>query len=197
MNKINLFPKLILLTFVIFLLKIESTTVPTNKMFFESKKAFAATNIQTSPYNKTSEGPKSISYQIEAKKIDREATLKKFLQKYNSPLVENSKTFVEIADKYSIDYRILPSISCIESGCGKVLIEGNYNPFGWGKGRIKFNSYDESIIKVGKGLDEIYLSRGLTTVEKIAPVYNPPIPVTWTQKVNFFMNQIKKYELET
>jgi len=190
MNNYNLYPKLILLTFVIFLIKIETTTKPIYV------RVYAASNIQSSPYNKSSDGPKSVSYQIEAKKIDREASLKKFLKKYNSPLVDSSKTFIEIADKYSIDYRILPSISCIESGCGKVLIEGTYNPFGWGKGRIKFTSYDEAITKVGKGLDEIYLSRGLTTVEKIAPVYNPPSPVTWTQKVNFFMNQIKKYELE-
>lgn len=178
-------PKLIFLSAVLVLLKIEHTTNPTNRV------ANAGTISPFGPETKA-----SVNYEITAKKVNREEALAAFLTKYNSPLTPSAKTFVEVADKYSIDYRILPAISCIESGCGKHLIQGTYNPFGWGKGTIKFESYDHAIIRVGQGLDEIYLRRGLTTVEKIAPVYNPPSPDSWTSKVNYFMNQIRKYELE-
>jgi hypothetical protein len=126
---------------------------------------------------------------IEYKTVDRVEILEKFLKKYNSPLTASAETFVKVADKYDLDYRLLPSISCVESTCGKFLIQETHNPFGWGGGYIYFRSYDEAIERVGKGLSDIYLSRGLDTVEKIAPVYAPP-STTWASKVRYFMNQI-------
>ena len=72
------------------------------------------------------------SYRVEYKKVNRKEALTKFFEKYKSPLAKNVDTFIETADKYGIDYRLIPSISCMESTCAKVLIEGSYNPFGWG-----------------------------------------------------------------
>jgi hypothetical protein len=103
--------------------------------------------------------------------------LEKFFTKLNSPLKANAATFVDVADKYNLDYRLLPAISCMESTCGKALIEGSYNPFGWGiygRNAIYFSSYDEAIETVGKGVKEKYVNKGLDTPEKIAPVYTPP-----------------------
>lgn len=136
-------------------------------------------------------------YSIEAKKIDRIDALQKFFTKYNSPLIENAETFVIVADKYGLDYKLLPSIACMESTCAKFLIPGTYNPFGWGAGKIIFGSYDEAIERVGRGLSEIYLSRGLDTAQKIAPVYNPPSPYSWTNGVNFFISKIEEISLKS
>jgi hypothetical protein len=127
---------------------------------------------------------------IEFKEIDRVDNLKKFFRKYNSPLEESAETFVAVADQYKIDYRILPAIAGVESTFAKFYIEETHNPFGWGSGHIKFDSFDAAIRGVAKGLNEIYLSRGRDTVEKIAPVYNPPYPIIWSKNVNYFMNQI-------
>ena len=126
---------------------------------------------------------------IEFKTVDRVQILEEFFKKYNSPLKDNAETFVKTADRYGLDYRLLPAISCVESTCGKYLIKETHNPFGWGGGHIYFSSYDEAIERVGKGLYDIYISRGLDTVEKIAPVYAPP-STTWSSKIRIFMDQI-------
>lgn len=133
---------------------------------------------------------------IESKKIDRKEALETFFEKYNSPLANHAETFIAVADKYGLDYKLMPSIACMESTCARFLIPGTNNPFGWGKGRIVFESYDEAIEKVGEGLNKIYLSRGLDNAEKIAPVYNPPSPVSWTKGVNYFTSKIEEISLK-
>ncbi len=135
-------------------------------------------------------------YSIEYKSVDRTRVLEKFLEKYNSPLIANAKTFVATADRYGLDYKLLPAISCMESLCGKMLIPESYNPFGWGGGLIYFDSYDTAIENVGKGLEEIYLARGLNTPEKIAPVYAPPNYQNWLRGIYSFMNQMDTIALE-
>lgn len=138
------------------------------------------------------EGP-SVSYQIETGKVDRELVLRKFLQKYNSPLVDNAGTFVKVADKYHLDYRLLPAISCMESTCGKVIIPDSYNAWGWGiygNQAIYFDNFDQAIEEVGKGLYEGYVSKGLDTPREIAPIYTPPSTGHWLGGVTSFMQQI-------
>lgn len=140
---------------------------------------------------------KEVSFDVEFKKVNRKEALEKFFEKYNSPLKANSETFVEVADKYGIDYRLIPSISCMESTCGKFLIEGSYNPFGWGiygSNVIYFDDYNHAIEVVGDGLNKGYFSKGFNTVEKIAPIYTPPNSVNWKNGVSFFMNEISKFE---
>lgn len=140
---------------------------------------------------------KEVSFDVEFKKVNRKQALEKFFDKYNSPLKSNSETFIKVADEYGIDYRIIPSISCMESTCGKFLIEGSYNPFGWGiygSNVIYFKNYDEAIKTVGEGLNKGYFSKGYNTLEKIAPIYTPPNSVNWKNGVAFFMNEISKFE---
>lgn len=123
----------------------------------------------------------------------RAAILERFFTKYKSPLAANAKTFVEVAEIYDIDYRLLPSIACMESTCAKFLIEDSYNPFGWGiygNNVITFESYDEAIKVVGKGLYKGYIANGLDTPEEIAPIYTPPNHYNWKNGVRFFMDKI-------
>lgn len=137
--------------------------------------------------------PKNMEYSISYKTVNREEILEKFFEQYNSPLQSNAGTFVAVADKYDIDYRILPAISCMESTCGKVLIEGSYNPFGWGvygNQHIAFESYDHAIEAVGEGLNKNYFEKGYDTLAKIAPIYTPPNSYNWYNGVSFFKNEI-------
>lgn len=136
-------------------------------------------------------------FEVEYKKVDRKEALKKFFEKYNSPLKGNVDTFIYVADKYGIDYRLIPSISCMESTCGKFLIKNSYNPFGWGiygSNVIYFKNYDEAISTVGEGLNKGYFAKGFDTVEEIAPIYTPPNHVNWKNGVTFFMNEISEFE---
>ncbi len=132
-------------------------------------------------------------HQIAAVKIDREEKLRNFFSKYNSPLADSAETFVAIADKYNIDYRLLPAISGVESTFCRNIIQGTYNCYGWGiygNNVIYFDSFDDGIQKVGQGIYEGYVTKGADSVEKIAPIYNPNTPWHWSGKVRFFMNQI-------
>jgi hypothetical protein len=133
---------------------------------------------------------------LESKSViedNRVKSLELFFSKFNSPLKPHSDTFVEVADKYGLDYRLLPAIACMESTCGKYLIPGTYNPFGWGiygTNYISFDNYEQAIDTVGKGLKDNYLSRGFDTPAKIAPIYTPPRHQHWLSGVTWFMNKI-------
>jgi hypothetical protein len=134
-----------------------------------------------------------ITTSINAEKINRHRILTEFFKKYKSPLIEHVDTFVAVADKYNMDYRLLPAISCTESTCGKFLIPGSYNPFGWGiygKNAIHFKDYDEAIETVAAGIHKGYISKGLHTVEQIERIYTPPSKGSWRKATKFFMNQM-------
>ena len=166
--------------------------------FFVTHNAFAASRVKKVEINVPRDTVGSTG-EIEYIRVDRVASLEKFFEKYKSPLIGSASTFVAVADLYDIDYRLLPSISCMESTCGKFLIEGSYNPFGWGihgNNFIAFNSYDEAIQVVGEGLNKGYFSKGFDTIEEIAPIYTPPNPHNWARGVRFFSNQITAIALK-
>lgn len=117
--------------------------------------------------------------------------VKKLLKKYNSPLIESSRTFIEVAEENDLDWRFLVAIAGIESGFGKFIPYGSYNPFGFGNGQSRFDSFDESIRVVGKYLAKMK-AKGLNTAEKLAPIYTPPNFKNWTAAVNFFMEEVEK-----
>lgn len=141
--------------------------------------------------------PSEIAWPVDDNRVK---ALRRFFEKYNSPLLDNAETFVITADKHGVDYKILPAISCAESTCGKFLPTGSHNPFGWGVrdayNYIGFDSYDEAITEIGKGMDEIYFKKGRTEISTIAPVYNPVTPDHWTRNVSWFANQIAEIEEE-
>lgn len=137
-------------------------------------------------------------HNISYEKVAREAKLKAFLQKYNSPMTDNAGTFIRVADEYGIDYRLLPAISCLESGCGKQMPYQSYNAFGWGVyggNYISFEDFDDAIETVGAGLNKGYFSKGANTVEKIAPIYNPPNPIEWGGNIRMYMNMIENMDI--
>ena len=137
-----------------------------------------------------------LDQKVQESKEQRTEALEGFFEEVNSPLKDQSDTFVEVADKYGLDYKLLPAISCIESSCGVKLIEGSYNPFGWGiygNNAIYFESWEDAIETVGKGIRENYVSRGFNTPEKMAPIYTPPNSAKWLYAVKSFMYRIENY----
>lgn len=128
-------------------------------------------------------------------KDQRKEKLKAFLESYNSPLSEFAEEFIQAADKYQIDWRLLPAITGVESSFGKEIPYQSFNAYGWNNGNYYFKSWEESIYQVSKALREKYFNRGLDTPEKIGPVYAPPSP-SWGRKVNNFMVKIESFQLE-
>lgn len=127
----------------------------------------------------------------------RPKIIENFLSERNSPLAPFSKVFVDVSDKYQLDFRLLPSIAMQESNGGKKIISNSFNPFGFGiyeGSAIKFSSWEEAITKVGKTLRSDYLNRGLITPQQIMTKYTPPSVEkggTWAKGVSSFMAELQ------
>ena len=120
---------------------------------------------------------------------ERVIILQNYLEAKNSPFSDNAKQFIETADNYHLDWRLIPAITGVESGFGKHIPKNSYNAYGWANGKYSFNSWDESIEIVGKTLKERYIDRGAVNINRIAKIYAPPSN-TWASKVKYFMNEI-------
>jgi hypothetical protein len=115
-----------------------------------------------------------------------------FLEEYDSPLVPYAQDFVEAADKYQIDWKLLPAITGVESTFGKQIPFNSYNAYGWNNGYYRFQSWEDSIEKVTQALKEKYYNRGLDNPYKIGRVYAPPSP-SWGKRVDNFMKTIDSF----
>ncbi len=138
---------------------------------------------------------------IEAKPVDKRVLiLKDYLAKHNSPLENNAQDFIDAADQYELDWRLVASIAGTESTFGKAIPGGHdplytsYNGWGWGvygDNVLKFKSWREAIFTISKGLKENYVDKGYTEPFSMNKKYASS--KTWGTHVNFFMNDIEKY----
>lgn len=122
-----------------------------------------------------------------------------FLERYDSPLAPYARTFVEAADVYGLDWRLVAAIAGVESTFGKQIPFNSYNAWGWGiptgsLSGIGFASWEEGIVEVSRGLKTRYINRGADTIWKIAPIYAPP-STTWAGKVNYFIDAIERFTI--
>lgn len=120
---------------------------------------------------------------------NRVKALESVFEKHNSPLLPYAKAYVDMADKYNVDWKLLPSISGLESSFGLHQMPGSHNSYGWGGGLIYFNSYEEGIQTITSTLRSNYYDRGADTVYKIAPIYAES--PTWAPRVTRFMDEIE------
>ena len=119
--------------------------------------------------------------------------IESYLSENSSPLKPYAQFIIASANKYNLDYRLIAAIAQKESGLCKVIPDGSHNCWGWGihsKGTLMFDSYEEGIETVSKGLKENYYDKGYTTLEEIMGKYTPLSPGTWAEGVGFYMNQI-------
>jgi len=124
----------------------------------------------------------------------RVANLKYFFRKYNSVLYDHAETFVKRADENQFDYRLLPAIAMQESNLCKYIYEGSHNCWGWGiygNKVTRFDSYDEAIDTISRGIKKYYIDKGLTTPEEIMRKYTPPSDGSWAYGVNTFLKVIE------
>ena len=124
----------------------------------------------------------------------RPQIVKKYLSEYGSPLVAYSDVIVKVADKYGIDYRFIPAIAQQESNLCRVIPTDSYNCWGWGITSVSslgFDSYDDAIETVTKGLKNNYIDMGLTTPEAIMTKYTPQSNGSWARGVNQFMSEMQ------
>ena len=114
--------------------------------------------------------------------------VRNYLSNRNAPLAEYADVLVTVAEEYGIDYRLVAAISIVESGGGKNCFKP-YNAWGWGS--MTFESWEDGISTISKGLSKYY-AQGATTPAYIAPSYCPPNATKWAYNVQYVMNQIAK-----
>jgi hypothetical protein len=107
---------------------------------------------------------------VSYKRDPRFERLKAYLSKRESPTVDLTADFIAAADRYSLDWRLLPAISVVESGAGKRY--KNNNIFGWASCEVRFPTISYGIHYVASRLAESELYRDKTTEEKLR-LYNP------------------------
>lgn len=123
----------------------------------------------------------------------RITVVRDFFKKYKSALIPHADDVIAAADKYEIDYRLIPAIAMQESNLCKKIVKDSYNCWGfgiYGKKVTRFNNYKEAINTVSKTLAIQYKSKGLETPEQIMTKYTPGNNGSWANSVNHFMNQL-------
>lgn len=135
----------------------------------------------------------------EDKTDNRIRVLEEYLKSFDSPLAKSASTFVEEADKYDIDYRLVAAISGVESTFGHFLPYNSYNAWGWGiygDNMIYFSSFEEGIEIISKSLREKYIdSWGASNVYEIGKFYAES--PTWASRVDQFMIKIEEFQNQT
>lgn len=126
----------------------------------------------------------------------RTEIVRQFLEKHESPLEPYAKHIIDTAEKYGLDYRLIPAIAMQESNlCKKVRDDSPNNCWGYGiyggKGRA-FDNLEQGIDVVSEALSRKYKkNNGLITPAEIESMYNPSSTGSWAFSVNFFMDQMK------
>lgn len=100
----------------------------------------------------------------------RTIRLKKFFAKLHCPVLNLADEFIHAADDNELDWRLLPSISVIESGGGKAY--RNNNIFGWNQGLQEFPTIRAGIHHVAFKLAKSPLYQNRDLLGKLR-LYNP------------------------
>jgi len=124
----------------------------------------------------------------------RAVTLRNFFRTHDSPLYDHADFIVATADKYGLDYRLLPAIAMQESNLCKKIPPNSHNCWGWGITGTKslgFESYEKAIETVTKGLKLKYADMGLTTPSEVMKKYAPSSDGSWSFAVTHFMKVLE------
>lgn len=121
----------------------------------------------------------------------------RFLERYSSPLTPYSyygQLFVDLADKYGFDFRLLPAIAMQESNLCKNIPAGSYNCLGFGiheQGTLTFSGFEANFERAAKELKMYYIDEGLTTPQEIMTKYTPHSDGSWADSVNQWMTEMR------
>lgn len=111
--------------------------------------------------------------------------LQRYFAARGYPLKDEAEAFLKAADENALDWRLLPSISIVESSGGKAA--RNNNVLGWGSASAKFASARESIHAVARRLSTSKLYKN-KDVDGVLRTYNTN--AEYPLKVKKIMNAI-------
>ncbi len=125
---------------------------------------------------------------------ERADAIDQYFHDRSMPLEGTGMTFVLVAEKYGLDWSLLPAIAVRESSGGKAAC--GHNPFGWGSCKLhNFVSYEQAIEALGKNLGgasekTARYYAGKSTKDKLY-YYNGTVVPTYPDEVMAIMDKIE------
>ena len=116
--------------------------------------------------------------------------IKQYFLERDCPAYAYAADFVVAADQHNLDWRLLPSLSMVESSGGKAT--QNNNMFGWDNCNVRFQSTREGIYKVAARLGRSTLYRN-KHVDEMLKTYNPRSE--YKDRVKLVMSQLGPADL--
>lgn len=120
--------------------------------------------------------------------------IKRYLEKYRSPLWPYAKLILELSDKYRFEYYWMVAIAQQESNLCKKIPTESYNCWGYGinsAGTLRFGSYEAAITSFAEYLDREYFEKGYDTPELIMKKYCPQSNGSWAYGVEKFIRELE------
>jgi hypothetical protein len=142
----------------------------------------------------TSEPITKVEVSVNELRKQKAEAIDSYFKERSMPLAGTGMTFVLVAEKYGLDYRLLPAIGVRESSGGKASC--GHNAFGWGSCKLhNFNSYEDAIESLGKNLgganpNTSRYYAGKNTMEKLY-YYNGTVVPTYPDEVLAIMSKIE------
>jgi len=124
---------------------------------------------------------------VVSKPDPRVPRLEKFFEIYHCPAPRHTSEYLRTADRYGLDYRLLPAISIRETLCGVTAKQPN-NHWGYHPGRQSFPSIEVGLKVLGQRLAQNPLYKGKTLQAKLF-TYNP-LPA-YPDEIERIMRQIE------
>ncbi|HOR02249.1 MAG TPA: hypothetical protein PKZ92_03260 [Candidatus Woesebacteria bacterium] len=124
----------------------------------------------------------------------RPVIIRKYLEKYKSPLAPYSDLIYQISNDYGFEYYWIVAIAQQESNLCKKIPEGSHNCWGYGihkRGTLKFENYELAIKSYANYLKREYFDKGLNTPELIMKKYCPGSNGSWAKGVWQFINEME------
>lgn len=124
----------------------------------------------------------------------RPVIIKKYLEKYKSPLAPYSDLIYQISTDYGFEYYWIVAIAQQESNLCKKIPEGSNNCWGYGihkRGTLTFENYELAIRSYAEYLKREYFDKGLNTPELIMKKYCPSSNGSWAKGVQQFINEME------
>lgn len=124
----------------------------------------------------------------------RPLIIKRYLEKYKSPLAPYSNLIFELSETYGFEYYWIVAIAQQESNLCKKIPENSHNCWGYGihkNGTLRFDSYELALRSYAEYLKRQYFDKGLNTPELIMKKYTPSSNGSWAFGVKQFIRQLE------
>lgn len=127
----------------------------------------------------------------------RPLIIKKYLERYKSPLAPYSDLIFELSQSYGFDYRWIVAIAQQESNLCKKSPLNSYNCWGYGvhsRGTLRFENYELALRSFAEYLNREYFDKGYNIPELVMTKYCPHSSGSWAFAIRQFFDEMESGE---